>query len=222
MRPCSTSQSKLSLFPDEFLISLISYLALLFPRLEMCKTAKRRIKMLIARPLFICFSVLLTACGGLKPKDVAEPSQLTIDNAMASIGRGFFKMHQELGGQDTRADPHKNILAPAEQEAQRLKLGLWPCKVTATLNVTAGATESRDLVLDLNVKAPVEVVNASLSGKADLKNASSGSRGNVITIEMYSAACLQEKTLGYDKPEKVKDVVEGLRKGKDNAPMRVQ
>jgi hypothetical protein len=96
------------------------------------------------------------------------------------------------------------------------------CKVTTTLNVTASATQSRDLVLDVSVKAPVQVVDASLTAKGALKNDSSGNRANTVIIEMYSAACLQEKTLGYDKPDKVKDVVDGLSIGRDKAPERVQ
>lgn len=179
--------------------------------------------MYFSRLFFIGSSIMLAACGGLTPKKVADPSNLTIDNAMASIGRGFYKMHQELGGQDTSPDPNKSTppLTPEQQEAKRIKLGLWPCKVTTTLNVTASANHSSDLVLDLSVKAPVEVVDASLSGKADVKRESAGNRANTITIEMYSAACLPEKTLGYDKPEKVKDVVEGLSTGRDKGPMMV-
>lgn len=188
--------------------------------LDICDTREtRRIKMYISRLLFVCLSVLLTACGVLKPKDVAEPSTLTVEDAMASIGRGFYRMHQELEGINTNTNinsDHKNA-DQWKNSADRVKLGLWPCKVTTTLNVTANATENRNLVLDLTVKPPVEVVDASLTGKADKINTSMGNRANSITIELYSAACIPEKTLGYTSPEKVIDVVKGLTEGQDTS-----
>lgn len=169
------------------------------------------------RLLLICLSMLFTACSGLTPSKIVNPSQLTIDDAMASIGRGFFKMHQELGGYDTRTpatnSQKQDSRTPEQIHAERVKLGLWPCKVTTTLNLAASATQSKDLVLDLSGKPPVQVVDASFAARAEQKNDSSGKRDNSITIEMYSAACLPDKTLGYDKPEKVKGVVEALDEG---------
>jgi hypothetical protein len=96
------------------------------------KQIRWRVKMNTSRLCLMGLSVFLTACAGLKPQDVANPSELTIDNAMASIGRRFYNMHQELAGQYTGDDPEKRaknpVLAPAEQEAKRLKLGLWPVR----------------------------------------------------------------------------------------------
>ena len=59
----------------------------------------------------------------------------------------------------------------------------------------------------------------SIFAKGALKNVS-GNRANTVIIEMYSAACLQEKTLTLINRTKVKDVVDGLSPGRE-APERV-
>ncbi len=171
----------------------------------------------ISRLLFICLCISLTSCAPFSPKKLAEPSSLTVDNAMASIGKGFYKLSTELRGIDTsKPFDSKN----PEQTQEELKLGLWPCKVTAVLNVTATAAQGGQLVVDVTAKAPVQVVDASLTTKVDQKNESTASRGNTITVELYSPACIPEKTVGYNSPEKVKTLTDALKEGLPNAPFR--
>ncbi|TAN70488.1 MAG: hypothetical protein EPN17_05055 [Methylobacter sp.] len=143
----------------------------------------------------------LTACAAFSPNEIANPSKLTVDQAMESIGLGFQKMKTALDGN---------------------KLGLWPCKVTTTLNVTANADQGGKLVLDTTIKPPADVVTAEIKGHAEQTNNSSATRGNTINIELYSAACIPKDTLGYDKPEKVQGVVDALESSMNKAPLLVQ
>lgn len=139
----------------------------------------------------------LTACAAFSPNEIADPSTLTIDEAMESIGEGFQKMKTKLDGN---------------------KLGLWPCKVTTTLNVSANADKGGKLVLDTTIKPPADIVTAEIKGNVTQANNSSATRGNTVNIELYSAACIPKDTLGYDKPEKVQSVVDALDSSKNKAP----
>jgi hypothetical protein len=146
-------------------------------------------------------SVSLVGCAAFSPNDVANPSRLSVENAMKSIGQGFNNMQEALDGG---------------------KMGLWPCKVVTTLNVTASAEEGGSLVLDTTIKPPATSIQGEMSGHIDQKNTSLASRRNAVTIEMYSAACLPEHTIGYDKPDQVKDVVEGLNLSREKSPLIVE
>ena len=144
--------------------------------------------MLVLRSCGLLAALAITGCAAFSPNEVAKPSTLTIANAMGDIGEGFLNMRATL-------DKNPN-----------LKLGLWPCKVTATLNVTANADMGGKLVLDTSIKPPVKVVDASITGHAEQTNNSSATRGNTVDVELYSAACLPKDTLGFDKPDKVSTV----------------
>ena len=142
--------------------------------------------------------VLLAGCASFSPNEVANPSQLTIDNAMQSIGEGFIKMQAALSGN---------------------KMGLWPCRVTTTLNVSASADQGGKLVLDTTIKPPSDVVTAEIKGHAEQANNSSGTRGNTISVEMYNVACLPKDTIGYDKPDKVGLVLDALKDSSNSSPL---
>jgi hypothetical protein len=142
--------------------------------------------------------ISLAGCAAFSPNEVADPSHLTIDNAMQSIGEGFIKMQAALSGN---------------------KMGLWPCRVTTTLNVTANADQGGKLVLDTTIKPPSEVVTAEIKGHAEQTNNSSATRGNTISVEMYNAACIPKDTIGYDKPDKVDLVVKALENSKTSSPL---
>ncbi|WP_446810556.1 hypothetical protein ACH50O_02920 [Methylomonas sp. 2BW1-5-20] len=126
----------------------------------------------------VFFTSTLTGCSAFSPRDLAEPSELEIDVVMGKIGTGFANMKAELNKGNT-------------------KLGIWPCKVTTTLNVTASAEQGGKLVLDTTIRVPTEVVNADISGHAEQTNNSSATRGNVINIEMYNPACVPKDTVAY-------------------------
>lgn len=152
-----------------------------------------RIKNLIINVYML---VSISACTAFKPSDVANPSKLTISEAMNDIGMSFAKLKSQLSNNSPNSKP--------------LHLGLWPCKVVVTLNVTAGATDNAQLVLDTAIRTPANAVNAEIKGHAEKNSTSSASRGNTVNIELYNSACIPKDTIGYDKPEHVKDISDAL------------
>lgn len=107
-----------------------------------------------------------------------------------------------------------------------LKLGLFPCKVTVNLNVTASADQGGKLVLDAST-APTTVAQNTVSravtatGHFEQSNNSSATRGNTVIVEMYSIACTPKDTLAGANPDKVKVVTEEAVKGAIAAPLGV-
>lgn len=122
------------------------------------------------------FTSTLAGCAAFSPGELAKPSNLEIDVVLEKIGSGFTKMKNQLGEN---------------------KLGIWPCKITTTLNVTASADQGGKLVLDTKIRPPVEPVSADITLHADQTNSSSASRGNVINIEMYNPGCFPKDTVAY-------------------------
>lgn len=143
----------------------------------------------------------LSACAAFSPNEVAQPSKLTIADAMADIGTGFANLKRSITQYDSD-----------------YKIGMWPCKVAVTLNVTANAEMGGKLVLDTSLKAPAKVVDGSITGHAEQTNTSSAARGNTISIDMYNVACIPNNTLAYDKPDKVIVVGKSLGAIRDGAP----
>lgn len=139
---------------------------------------------------FGCAAVTLSGCASLSPNEiVTKPSNVGVSEALTQIGEGFSGMKGALG--DT-------------------KLGLFPCKVTVNLNVTASANDSSKLVVDFSATAPQKVVDASGTANAEFTADSTAQRGNAVAIEMYSVACLPKETLAYDKPDKYGLILENV------------
>jgi hypothetical protein len=134
----------------------------------------------------------VSACASLSPEDIeSKPSNVGVKEALTQIGEGFLGMKTALG---------------------ETKLGLYPCKVTVNLNVTASATDNNQLVIDLSVKPPAQVIDASASVKGDFSATSTAQRGNTVVVEMYNLVCLPEGTLGFEKPDKYPLVLEAVPK----------
>jgi hypothetical protein len=141
--------------------------------------------------LTLCAVALsVSACASLSPEDIeSTPSNVGVKEALTQIGEGFSGMKKALG---------------------ETKLGLHPCKVTVNLNVTAGATDNNQLVIDLSATPPTQVIDASASVKGDFSATSTAQRGNTVVVEMYNLVCLPEGTLGYEKPDKYPIILEAV------------
>ncbi len=140
-----------------------------------------------------------SGCVSLTPKEVADPTKISVEEALGSVGRGFAAMNYELTRTNTP------------------KLGLWPCKVTVNFNVTASADEKSYLVLSAAAK-PVEskvteaTTTITADGKVEKTSTAEGKAGNVVAVEMYSIPCLPKETLGYEKPGEVGKVAESANR----------
>lgn len=138
----------------------------------------------------------VTSCASFSPKEVGQPTSLTVESALTDVGRGFAGMKSYL-------------------RDNNLKLGLYPCKVTVNLNVTADAAQGGQLVLDAST-APAATATStaintfSASGNFTQTNSSSAHRGNTVVVEMYSAACTPKETLGGANPDKIAAAGKGM------------
>ena len=143
----------------------------------------------------------LTACTSLSPKEVSDPSTITVSQALQEIGKGFAAMYNELQGR---------------------KLGFYPCSAIVTFNVTANANDGGKLVLDLSASpaAGFEKSLIDFGAKANLEQAAAASaaRGNVVSIAMYNPGCIPKDTLAYDKPELVGEAAAGMSRGLPSGP----
>jgi hypothetical protein len=107
-----------------------------------------------------------------------------------------------------------------------VKLGLFPCKVTVNLNVTASAEQGGKLVLDAST-APTSTATATqlntitASGHAEQTNTSSATRGNTVVVEMYSVACIPKDTVAGTYPDKVGSLTKAVAMGPPAAPFSV-
>ncbi len=139
---------------------------------------------------FALSALTLGGCASLTPKDiVSKPSNIGVESALSQLGQGFGRMKQNLG--DTQ-------------------LGLYPCKITVNLNVTASADKSGKLVLDLDATPPVELISASAGVDAEVKAEAQAERGNSMIIEMYNPLCLPPGTLAYEKPDKYPLIIQNI------------
>ena len=149
---------------------------------------------LLATLIVPCFTTMLTACAPFSPRDMGDPQEVTITQALKDIGQGFSEMKQALGAQ---------------------VLGLYPCEVKVTLNVKASAKEAGGLVIDLSSKprsleghsAPIDPAAKAGFEKTSEANAE---RGNTVDIRLYNPGCLPKGTLGYEKPEALDQAQQGM------------
>ncbi len=149
----------------------------------------------------ILIIALLPGCASMLPRDVVEPKDVTVSEALKDIGKGFANLDTELGDK---------------------VLGVYPCKITVNLNLKASAEDKGKIVIDLSTKPRVaEGISTPLDPAAKANFERSGEaaaeRGNTISVEMYNPACLPNNTLGYEKPEKIDDAMEGMAITKEQA-----
>jgi hypothetical protein len=103
------------------------------------------------------FSMSACATG----KVVPDPSNITLEAAMKSVGEGLKQMKEAQGD---------------------IKTGLLPSEVTVTFNVTASASDNSKLALTVSTPQATQLpLSGSLTG--DVSSAISAARGNVITIK---------------------------------------
>lgn len=161
--------------------------------------------MMFQPPLILALVGPIASCAAFTPADVAKPTSLTVEHALADVGRGFALMKQELREGD-------------------LKLGLFPCKITVKLNVTAAAEQGGKLVIDAST-APTTLAQNTVqrtvtaSSHLEQTNTSSVSRGNTVIVEMYSIACTPKDTLAGAHPDKVGPVTRDAIGGTVSAPL---
>jgi hypothetical protein len=136
---------------------------------QLAKTKMHREKPMNSLRLFtiVLISCSLQGCSATSVYDVAKPTDITLSQAMADIGRGLGSFKNEL----------KN---------QGIKTGLIVDEATVTFNVAASANNTNKLVLDAST--PILVGSGPGSLKLNTENTlvTSASRGNQIVIKLKS------------------------------------
>ena len=122
-----------------------------------------------------CF-LFLSGCAAFSPNQVSQPTSITLDQALTDVVTAFSKA-QQVGKENG------------------VKLGIAPCNVTVTFNVTASASQGGKLVLDATIKAPAPI-DAGGGFKAEQENVSTAARGNTIVMVLTSELCLPPNTSG--------------------------
>lgn len=160
--------------------------------------------MLKNRPLLLAaLAASCSGCASFSPSDLATPSKLTVSDAMLDIGTGF-----------------ANLKKGITQDDSDFRTGLYPCKVTVTLNVTASAEAGGGLVIDTNLKPPPTVADAGATVQLNQTNTSSAQNTNNIAIELYNPACIPAGTVGYNTPEKVDALTTSMKSGISSAVVK--
>ncbi|HTV29448.1 MAG TPA: hypothetical protein VMF32_16860 [Xanthobacteraceae bacterium] len=109
----------------------------------------------------------LGACTDYTPEKVADAKSITIEDAYASIGRGFLALQKEMAG---------------------AKMGVITCKVDIKFAIAAQASQNNDL--QAGVSGGPQYVQAKLSN--DYSTSAAGNRSNTVEIvwgSLYPTIC---------------------------------
>jgi hypothetical protein len=125
--------------------------------------------------------------GGCVNDRVAQPSNITLVNALHDLGAGLAELKAAELEMVATNECLRNQLGTND-----FITGLFPSEVVVTFNVTAGTSKNNQLSIDLNASVP----NVPVGGKIGdtFSSQSSTSRGNQITIKFTSVLFATTKT----------------------------
>ncbi|RWQ31718.1 MAG: hypothetical protein EOS21_31820 [Mesorhizobium sp.] len=116
-------------------------------------------------------AVAIVGCGTFTPREIAEPSQVTVRDAVFEVA-------------DTLRDVQNRV--PADKRS-----GLIADEVTVVFNVAAGSTVTDKAGLTIS---NVPLAGGAIGGNAETQNVSNANRGNTITIKFKSVATADIKS----------------------------
>lgn len=119
----------------------------------------------------------LVGCTSMRPVDVANPSEVTVDAALLDVAKGLDNF-QRLG------------------KASNVKYGLLVDEVTVTLKVTASANDSSKLVIDVASVQPSILQGGTIGGKFEQGGDSHGVRDNLIVVKLKNIYTAQLNATG--------------------------
>jgi hypothetical protein len=126
--------------------------------------------------------------GCCSTKNVADPKDITLSNALVSVAVGLNAMR--------------------EAGADKQPFGLYPSDVEVTFNVSAAQDDTGELKLDLS--APVaSPVTASAGGSVGYH--STATRGNQITVKFSNLMLADPNTLVAHQGSNIVDLIKYLR-----------
>lgn len=125
--------------------------------------------------IFIGF--VFSGCTSMKPVDVANPSEVTVDAALYDVAKGLNNFRKLGASTNTR-------------------YGLIVDEVTVTLKVTASANDSSKLVLDVANVKPTILEGGNVGVHAEQGGDSHGTRDNTIVVRLRNIYTAQLNAVG--------------------------
>ena len=120
-------------------------------------------------------TLLFTGC--CSTDHVAKPSSITVVQALTDVGTGLAAL---------KAAELQALTNPVFKGQTNFITGLFPAEVDVTFNVTASASKSNSLVIDVNA-GPFPQIPVSGKIGDTFTSQSAASRGNQITLKFVSA-----------------------------------
>ena len=119
--------------------------------------------------------ITFSGCTTLRPETVVTPSEVTVEDALRTVGKGISGLKEELNA--------KNIIT-----------GLLVDEVQLTLNLTSKATDSKTLAVDISktLASGTPGIGGKVFGLTSVETAE-GSRGSVLIIKLKNAALVEIK-----------------------------
>ena len=135
----------------------------------------------------IVTGVFAAGCTTLKPEAVVSPSEVSVEDALRTVGRGIAGMKAEL-------------------DKEKITTGLLVDEVQLTLALTSKATDSKTLAVDISktLASGAAGIGGKVFGLSSVETAE-GARGSTLTIKLKNAALVEIK----NKDERGKQTVFG-------------
>lgn len=129
----------------------------------------------------------IMGCAAFTSEDLAKPSEVTLEQALKSVGAGLYKM----------------------REAQNdMKTGLIASSVDVTFKLAASAKESGKLTIDLSKSATTDPTTKSQAIGGEKSGESSAARSNEISVKFVNILTIPKDTLAHTKsPEDLRKIV---------------
>ncbi len=129
------------------------------------------------RTAIAMLAIAASGCASLRPSDLANPSEVTLENALGEVGNGLKKLYD------------------AEQG---LKVGLIPSEIEVKFNLAASAKDSGKLSIDLSKSVPEPIKKETKVG-GSIEQSSEGERSNTITVKFINILMIPKETLAQTK-----------------------
>lgn len=130
----------------------------------------------------VALSVGSVGCTSAVDRVVPDPTEITLEKAMVQVVEAL------------RAAEDRS------KETGPTTLGLNPCTVRVTFNITAGGQDKNQVVIDANVTRSVSETQSFFGINASNESVMTSTRGNQVEIFLTSVLCNPPETLGTLRP----------------------
>lgn len=129
-------------------------------------------------------SVIVSSCASMRPVDVSRPSEISVNAALADIASGLIEFRR-LG------------------QASNNNFGLLVDEVQITLKVTASATDSSKLVVDVSNVKPSLLSGGTAGVNLTQEAGSEGNRDNTVVVKLKNVYTAQLNAQGMKQSVRV-------------------